>query len=201
MPLLCLHRQMSHTSCMQSQISAVDRCHSCCVYVNPELYIHQICELAGSAALMTIGLLMRLQSVREQSMLHRMPILDCGSLGSSLRLHWLLAPSSHSWSSSSPSRATLGATLLGLPSPWGEALWHSSSPQDCEGPCQQALSAGQRMCSRLLPPHKLFQDMCISRQMDNSRGPLRSCYRALSAAHEESCVAAAVLTQQAEAGG
>ena len=57
------------------------------------------------------------------------------------------------------------------------------------------------MCSCLLPPHELFQDMCISRQMDNCRGPLGSCCRALSAAHGESCMAAAVLTQEAEAGG
>ena len=81
---------------------------------------------------MLLSLLECLQSAQDLSVMHRMPILDCGSLGSSLRPLWLPVPSLHSWSSSSPSQAMLGATLLGSPSPWGEALWRKSLLQDCK---------------------------------------------------------------------
>ena len=47
----------------KSNISTVDRCHSCRVGINSELCNRQIRELAGSAALMILGLLKQLQSV------------------------------------------------------------------------------------------------------------------------------------------
>ena len=55
---VCTVRCLTPAVC-KSKISTVDRCHSCCKYVHPELYNRQIRELAESAALMILSLLMQ----------------------------------------------------------------------------------------------------------------------------------------------